>query len=1160
MAGVLDRRSRWGVPGGVPGARVPIGLLAAGLVLSGCGDAHTPDLDAITGGADVESEALGPDDRDVAQDAARDALPGLTDVAGGSDGIVPATPDALDAEAPAALLTLVSVEPDRGDSDRPGTVTLMGTGFDDSLEVRFGGRPSPYVFVLGPNVANCTVPAGPPGVVDVVVRRGDGTAATLVAAFTYQRALSLRAVEPAHGSAGGGTPILIRGAGFLDAPQFLLGGRQVVSAQVVDDQTVLALTPPHAPGPVALYALTGEEQVVLREAFVFDDEGIRPSIPGLSVLSVSPASGPSRGGSEVRVLGSGFAPGASVRFGGIPAVGVTFVSEAELRVRTPEGSPGPVDVVVRVSVGEALLRNGYEFKAPGMAVLAVEPDSGAHGGGTRVRLFGQGLDGVERVFFGGVQSPEITVESSVSVVAVAPRAEQTGPVMVMALGNGGAFRDRAFRYYDPMLRGGGTWGPAIRGDVNVTVLSSQTGRGLPGAYVSLGADPHTPHQGVTDSRGQITFAADDLRGPVAVHATALAHTAVSLAGFDARNATVYVGTVVSPESPTNPPGGTTGTSCTVSGRILDYGKYLIKPPWADGTPFGQCWTSSQTMFGGNPDPGPGAYVDGSGRFRLATRRGQFGVVCAMMVMPPSGGQAFMVRMGMVPRVICRDTPVDGVDVALDVETDADLWLAVRGLPDHALGINGPALLGGWHLGDDGYLDLLRRYERVGADRLKVAWQPRAFQDPIAGNGYSVYQSVSARSSNGMPYAVTLSAGVQPPSSWPVLVVGDSEPMPMATQIPRAVTAMASLPDGALVADDGGATYWFDGMDFHVGPMRTGLPIRGLWGVSADDFWAVGDRGRVWRIQDRVVHEVATGVAVDLTGISGVVGPDGEPELSIAGGPYLLRYDSGGFAIETLPSATQVRAVRRYADGSVVAVGVGGALVVGRAGQAFDVTRPTPQDLVALDGPGVEDIWAVGREGALIRMTGDELTVWQIPGGGEVSGIVRRGDCDVLVFGKDGLVVGFDCVSFTDRSRRDVSLDLLAGGAFGGEVLLAGRHFAALPAFLGFPLVLEPVENQSWSRRRVAWSLSGEQEPSYQQLLLSGPTGYTFWVITAGGSVRDVELPDFPRVFGYDPVPGGAMRMNLTCSRSPGFDINAFTSTDTGYYRQESFSVALASFQ
>ncbi len=1115
-------------------------------------DAAIPD---VTDDVTDEGDSSDPEAFDLSTPDPNDAEPDAQDV----DSLDVSEPP-NDIDEPVGPFEIYRVDPDRGSSVKPGTVALHGSGFYEGMEVWFGANKSPFVFVLNSQLANCTVPPAPAGLVDVFAKRPDGEVDSIKDAFTYEQPLSLVSVEPSSGSATGGSPIVIKGSGFAMRPIFMLGDRQAVSVRFGDDGTAFAITPPHDPGLVNLRAITDVGQAVLEDAYLFEEKVVRPSLPGVSVASVFPDKGPAAGGTRVTIVGTGFAPGTSVRFGGIPATSVVVVSETEIQAVTPVGSPGLVDVSVRVVVGDTTLVNGFEYQAPDMQILAVEPESGAIAGGTIVRIMGYGLADVDSVFFGDIPSPKVVVESATSVYATAPRADETGAVTVTTIGDGEAAREKAFRYFDPTQRGAGTWGPPIRGDVNVTVLSSQTGRGLPDAYVILGADPHTPYQGLTDDRGQITFAGTDLTGPVAVHATSLGYSASSIVGFDARNVTLYISGLASPENPVNPPGTGTSAACTVSGRVLDYEKYFIKPFWAEGHMYGQCWTSGSTMFGGNPDPGPGAFPDRKGNFKINVRRGQFSVVCAAMVKPPIGN-AYMVRMGVVPGVTCSGAPIEGINVRLNIETDRDLWLAVPELPEHPLGINGPGLWGGWNLGADGFLDLLKGYQRVEPDRIRISWQPKEFTGPIAGEGYSIYQSISTRSMNGMPYSVTMTTGLKPETNLPVAVIEGSDVLFEQTSIPRAISAMTTVPEGILMADDGGAIYLYDGNDIIVQGMRTGTPIRGIWGVSKDDFWVVGEMGRVWHFDGRVATRVASGVAVDFYGISGVVGDNGELAMSLAGGPYLLRYENSDFRFEMVPGGVQTRAVKRFFDNTIVAVGVNGAVVTGVSGTPLQVEYPVEGELIALDAVAVDDFWTLSKAGELIRKKGDDFEVWQIPWPADYKGLVRRGECDVLVYGREGALVAFDCNSFSNLSVSQENNDFMAAAQFGGRLLVAGRYYTYLPQAMGFPQIVEPVENSFWAKNGISWTLESAIQPSYQQLLLSGPTGYTFWVIMAQGQVRSVPLPDFARIFhGYTPIADGTKRLNLTCSKTPGFNFNAYSSTDTNYYKQEAFSVALVSFQ
>src|SRR5690606_2668563 len=59
-----------------------------------------------------------------------------------------------------------------------------------------------------------------------------------------------------------------------------------------------------------------------------------------TVASLTPSAGTHGGGTLVTITGTGFAPGATVRFGSAAASGVTFVSANSLRANAPAGTLG----------------------------------------------------------------------------------------------------------------------------------------------------------------------------------------------------------------------------------------------------------------------------------------------------------------------------------------------------------------------------------------------------------------------------------------------------------------------------------------------------------------------------------------------------------------------------------------------------------------------------------------------------------------------------------------------------------------------------------------------------------------------------------------------------------------------------------------------------
>jgi IPT/TIG domain len=83
---------------------------------------------------------------------------------------------------------------------------------------------------------------------------------------------------------------------------------------------------------------------------------------------IDPPQGTTAGGEEVTILGGGFQPGktqAEVRFGRKKSEVVTIASTGKIKVVTPVGDKGPVDVTVAFDDGRVFkVSNGFRYVEP----------------------------------------------------------------------------------------------------------------------------------------------------------------------------------------------------------------------------------------------------------------------------------------------------------------------------------------------------------------------------------------------------------------------------------------------------------------------------------------------------------------------------------------------------------------------------------------------------------------------------------------------------------------------------------------------------------------------------------------------------------------------------------------------------------------------------
>jgi hypothetical protein len=88
----------------------------------------------------------------------------------------------------------------------------------------------------------------------------------------------------------------------------------------------------------------------------------------VKVDRVEPPQGTTAGGEEITIVGDGYLPGktqAEVRFGHKKAETVTIASTSKIKVVTPPGDKGPVDITVSFDDGRAFqISNAFRYVEP----------------------------------------------------------------------------------------------------------------------------------------------------------------------------------------------------------------------------------------------------------------------------------------------------------------------------------------------------------------------------------------------------------------------------------------------------------------------------------------------------------------------------------------------------------------------------------------------------------------------------------------------------------------------------------------------------------------------------------------------------------------------------------------------------------------------------
>ncbi len=200
-----------------------------------------------------------------------------------------------------------------------------------------------------------------------------------------------------------------------------------------------------------------------------------PATP--TITAVSPSQGATAGGYPVRITGTGFFPGSTVSFGGVPSPSVTVVSSSVITAVTPMRAPGTIEVVVTIPGGKTSVPANFSldlftFVAP-PTPTALDTTSGVNVGGTFVDLFGFSFLSGATVTVGGVPATNVTLVNSNQLSFRTPPGN-VGAATVVVTNPGGqsGTLTNGFTYTGPTITGVSAASVSGNGGETFTIMGS----------------------------------------------------------------------------------------------------------------------------------------------------------------------------------------------------------------------------------------------------------------------------------------------------------------------------------------------------------------------------------------------------------------------------------------------------------------------------------------------------------------------------------------------------------------------------------------------------------------------------------------------------------------------------------------------------------------
>jgi Concanavalin A-like lectin/glucanases superfamily/Domain of unknown function (DUF1929)/IPT/TIG domain/Bacterial Ig domain len=341
--------------------------------------------------------------------------------------------------------SMSSASPNSGPATGGTAVTITGTNFVSGATVTFGGTAATNVVVTNSATITATTPSHAAGAVTVKVTNPDTQNSSLTTGFTYVAAPAVTSITPNNGAIAGGTAVTIAGTNFVSGATVAFGGTAATNVVVANSTTITATTPANAAGAVTLTVTNPDGQSGnLTNGFTY----LAPP----TVVSVSPNTGSTGGGTAVTITGTNFTTGATVRFGTSVATNVTVVNATTITASTPAGSAGVVTVTVTINGQSGSLTNAFTYViAP--SVSSVLPSSGPIAGGTAVTITGTNFAAGASVTFGGTAATNVVLVSSTSITATAPAHAAGAVTVTVTVNSQSGSLSNGFTYNAPVAIG-----------------------------------------------------------------------------------------------------------------------------------------------------------------------------------------------------------------------------------------------------------------------------------------------------------------------------------------------------------------------------------------------------------------------------------------------------------------------------------------------------------------------------------------------------------------------------------------------------------------------------------------------------------------------------------------------------------------------------------
>ncbi|MCB9738269.1 MAG: IPT/TIG domain-containing protein [Deltaproteobacteria bacterium] len=1093
-------------------------------------------------------------------------------------------------------MTVTRVLPETGPTTGGTLVTVEGSGFVPGTHFVFGDRVAITPQIVDEFSATLILPPHAAGKVAVTASNTEGQF-VLEDAFTYGEGpqppmvegVSLAWIDPVRLDPAGGTGFELRYAAPTALGK-LLGVRigPLAAAQLgpgqSGPQSATGVAPAGSPGPAEVVLIFADGEAHFPDAVSFASDKPR-------LVAVLPGRGGQAGGTLVDLVGDGMDLLSYARFGEKPGIGNEVAHAGLVRVRTPPAEGvGVVPVIAYFKgAGQSLLKRGFVYYDPAQEAFGT---------------WGSPIDRAINITVmradwpGGIVADALVVIGDGSDASLRGHTDQRGQVVISALGLHGPLDVSAskpgygaatiagtdaenatllIRKYPE--QGGGepfVWPKKFYGNGTIEgrVMNHGKYAGLPrgrcAADAPAGSACSPCGGGVGCDAGLDCVAADaEIWPPAPATATATGLCLQPCAKTDECGVGDECRYVTLPE-------GLTSTAACLP-RV--------------GVPQTRCETTKKSRFADNPDPGSGAIVAADGSFSLQSRLGSIAVACRAGYVDATSGAFVPLWLGVARSVELPDDvkPIKA-DVVIDTKLARDATIRASGLPvgPDSAGTKRLALV--WlDLGGEGLLPMAEEVTTARRDTFRLRRLPTALTGALSGLRYQVWAgltTVGADEENPLSLGQFIDQQFAPNEGFVWWPAGETGPI-LADSGALPARAAATGKAGIVAAGPAGRILLWSGGSWTPQQSPTTADLAAVW-LDADsvDGWIGGADGVLLRRKPVLGWQRA--VSPTAARVVGLAGASANDVWLLDAAGVLHRWQGKGWTVAPAGSWTgeTPTALRRLTDGTLavtteagrIHLGTGvvlpGGALQGVAWQPVAVQADAP--LYDVDGKSPTNAWAVGARGALLRLGKTGAYLVTTPTEDALLGVrtnpTKGVDSAASIVGARGVWLevntdGAGKASVVEVGPTGLSTDLFSivregyfsaagSGAptLGSAAIAVGEPVLGLERWLEMAKVTQPPAGEAFDTK-LRWTWPGGALGDLQVLQVTTFFKVPYWEIVTTPDRKEIDLPDFYAIGGWQPLPGGPLWLRVHRAYSPGLGVDHFNHDQLGWWSWTTWSTA-----